>query len=333
MLDYIENYYTNIEDATNYLQKKYNKPLFISPLHKPHSVIQSDTIYVMEQKNNIIVGLLKSDTDPQELFSHISLTIYEDENSCQLAANKLTKKNILYYIVTQSFINGIDYFIDGTKNINSLMKEQIIEKCAIYIPDDFIQEDFKEYLKTSNLQNARVELIEQSNLVLDNYSKWCRGEVFGYSIVLYDLQGEVIEADECFGLVDFSFALKELITTMQNYAIENEITILAQEVIVQNRSSSFAKTLPFEIDTKNLEQFQHIILHHHHIVAANYSTPYKAICYCYEENQDYILKVPYDILQMSYEIDIHQFLKMVMYDQVKEILRKHIYHTLYPEKF
>ena len=84
--------------------------------------------------------------------------------------------------------------------------------CGIFVPCDDVQRRYhKDKYKRGGKALARQEAIRDSNLMLQEYTNWCNGEVYGVVITVIDLAtGEAEEVDSCCGYIGAEYAEREL---------------------------------------------------------------------------------------------------------------------------
>lgn len=225
------NEFKNINQAQDYLQEKYettNAPFDLSE----HGVVH-DSVSVVEVGESIVVSCLKHDEAPMDYFENDDgageFFQFRSVDSRDDKVSELKKDKKLFYLVDK-YEHGIVHFsISGTQSYPD-QRWDVAQGCAIFVPCDYIQQEYKKLAKKTNKEEAKLHFVADSNSVLDNYSDWCNGEVYGYSVTVFNTKGEELENDECWGFIGYQYAEAEKKSVAEHYINKAKIVLeLAQD--------------------------------------------------------------------------------------------------------
>lgn len=84
--------------------------------------------------------------------------------------------------------------------------------CGVFIPCDDVQDRYKKNLADGmSIEGARADALADTNNVLDEFSAWCNGEVYGILDYRFDAKGQQIdEGEEIWGYIGSEYADQEL---------------------------------------------------------------------------------------------------------------------------
>lgn len=212
-----QNEFRTVSAAKNYLEEKFEieSAFDISE----HGVVE-DTLSVTEVGDKVIIACLKYDQDPMDYFSNDDgageLFQFRNVDERDSKAKELKKDKKLFYLVDKYDHSAVHFSVSQTANYPD-QRWDVSHGCAIYVPCDYIQSEYKKLAKKEGVEAAKSHFIKDSNSVLDEYSNWCNGEVYGYSVTIFDKKGEEINCDECWGFIGQKYAEEEKKSVEKHY--------------------------------------------------------------------------------------------------------------------
>jgi hypothetical protein len=319
--DIIEHYNEslNLEDGESF-----------ESLENSDDSIIDDSIEVLETDNHIIVGFLKRDDSPMDYLENDDgagefLLFTNAEQRDQLIKD-LKKSKQLFYLVDKYEHGNVHFSISSTTTYPD-QRWDVSFGCGVFLPCDDIQSQYKKLKRKSGETVAFQEFIADSNNVLDNYSEWCNGEVYGYNIFVFDKKGNELSEDSCWGYIGNKNAEDEKLSTMQHIAENLELTELAKNVIIENKSFEDIKTLPFTIDIENLQSFQYTKVYNTTLVAATYNEPNKAIIYSFKDGDKIPTVAKFEEWQTNHGVTPSDFLTARLDSDIKGVIKQNLEHV------
>lgn len=211
------NEFKSIDAAKDYLEEKFNVESAFDI--SDHGVVQ-DSISVTEVGDKIVVSCLKYDSDPMDYFSNDDgageLFQFRNVDERDTKAKELKEDKVLFYLVDKYEHGSVHFSVSQTHNYPD-QKWDVAHGCAIYVPCDYIQDEYKKMAKKEGVETAKAHFIKDSNGVLDEYSNWCNGEVYGYSVTVFDRKGQELNNDECWGFIGHKYAELEKKSVEKHY--------------------------------------------------------------------------------------------------------------------
>lgn len=85
----------------------------------------------------------------------------------------------------------------------------IVDANAVWVPDQGCIDNMNFTSCTSYLEKYAVA-DKYAQSVLDEYEKWCNSEVYGCVVQVHEEDGELVEADSCWGFIGYEYAEEAL---------------------------------------------------------------------------------------------------------------------------
>lgn len=283
-----------------------------------------NSLEVIRTEEKIIVGLLQYDQDAQDYFENdegagnlIQFRNWQERDS---EVAKLSKNKKLFYLVDKFEHGNVSYSISGTTKPDQWDTSQ---GCAVFIPCDYIQQEFRKMKRKDGEGAAFEHFIKDSNNVLSNYSDWCNGEVYGYSILTFDKKGNELDCDECWGFIGADYANEEKRSIMKHIALQEELNKLKDNVPIDTFSAKDVD-LPFKIIKKDLEEIKVAHVYDTYIVASKYKGEDNAVIYNWTEGDEKPLKAKFEEWQKKHGVTAEQFLEGRMQSDIKDVIKKNL---------
>lgn len=167
-----------------------------------------DVLYVVEHMNGLmtVAYLAVDDDSPNPLtgFNGTGELIEFSPRKNPYGIIEGIPKETLFFLVDRFSHSGVHYSIANTRHY-PYRQWDVSQNCGVYIPCDDVQAQYREGKLT------RDGTIGDSNTVLDEYSKWCNGEVFGIITKQFVIPtGEELSEDSCWGYIGYKYAIDEL---------------------------------------------------------------------------------------------------------------------------
>lgn len=229
-------------------------------LEDEHNDVQ-DSVESVNVGDAISVGWLMIDTCPGEHSCPINedgetdgkLVLFHNREQALQELKTAEKSKKLHYLLNKYDHGAVHYSVSGSKAYPD-ERWDVSHGCGIYYPYDEIQDEYKKLKRKVGVEKAKEAFIERTNALLDSYSDWCNGEVYGYVVKVIDVKtGEVISEDSCWGYVGSEYAEEE-----KREAIINAAARIAQE---RSQEPPYIETihegacdLPFETDMDGATQ-------------------------------------------------------------------------------
>lgn len=224
----------------------------------PQPSIDMTAIEVSQTPTHVIIGYLKYQQNPSPFFQHSDdigefkefTNIYKrDEYLSTL------KKSSLFYLVDKYAHGSIDYSISGSKDYPD-SRWDVSKGCAVFIPCDYIQDEYKKAKKTMTVQDAKTKFINDSNSILKEYSDYSNGEVYSYTVTTYDNKGKIVNEEDNWEIIGFKNANESKSSVMENEFLESYALYYMQELNIEKFES--ANQIP-DISKETLEEIKQYI--------------------------------------------------------------------------
>ena len=319
-----------LQDANEHLQKYYDLEEdfeFIEEYNQTNQAIEG-SVLIATHKDKAIISFLQHSDYPGDFFDDegtgklIHFRSYEDYEEKVALFNKSKK---LYYFLDKYEHGSVHYSIENTNDYPD-RRWDVSSRCAIYIPDDYIQSEFKKLKKKEGEEIAKNHFIESTNSILDNYSDYCNGEVYSYTILTCDSEGNTLEEDSVGGYIGYDYIKKEVKSIMEHYLINLLIDDYEKEVVVEsysdikNKTSKDLKKIPFKVEVENLDNFKIAKIYDTTVVGLDYQD-FSAI-YVKKEGSRKIKRIKYNDLQKNYNVSPQVFLEKRFQVEVREIIKE-----------
>lgn len=319
--------FSSLEEANEHFRDLYQADDGFNSLVHEYNDAAYNSVEAIETDDQIIIGCLKHDSDASDFWENDEsageLTLFRSKDHYESIMKDLKKSKKLFYLVDKYEHGNVHYSVASSSSYPD-QQWDVSSGCGVFIPCQDVQDSYKKIKRKEGESEAFTYFVKDSNSVLDEYSKWCNGEVYGYSVVVYDKQGMVLEEDECWGFIGEEYANQEKLSVMQNYVESYQLDKLKENVIIEQKDAGDSKKLPFNIDDENLESFQYVHLYDKHIVAAKYKTENKAIVYQFTEGGKKPIVTHFEEWQLKHGVSPEQFLNGRLNSDIKEILKHHL---------
>lgn len=248
--------FKNLSRAQDYLEEKFETKTTKFDLDSDNGVVE-DSVDVTEIGDKIIISCLKYDESPRDYFEDDEgageFFEFRNVESRDAKAVGLKKDKKLFYLVDKYAHGSVHYSISQTHSYPD-QRWDVAHGCAIFIPCDYIQQEYRKAAKKSSESEAAAQYVADSNSILDNYSDWCNGEVYGYSVKVFDKSGKELEIDECWGFIGREYAETEKKSIVEHYV--NKATVEA-EVEEPKKTKKETKKNPAQMDL--FENNDHVV--------------------------------------------------------------------------
>lgn len=331
-MKYTTESFNNLSEAYDSLSEQHGVE-FTSSIHDNTELDVYD-IEVAQTPTTIIVGCLKVDQDAQDFFDN-------DEGAGKLHEFRSVdsrdeflaslKKSSLFYLVDKYEHGNVHYSVSGSQNYPD-SRWDVAHGCAVFVPCEYIQDEYKKSKRKTTVAEAKEKFIKDSNSVLDSYSDFCNGEVYGYSIATYDKKGNILNEDECWGFIGHSYANKEKSSNMQaefNHAFVNEllkeveITKFNNTNIIPNVSTEELQKIHKNVDFNNVSSGQYAEVYGEKILSVVHNSPDNAFVY-HDNGLDQPHVARFELWQKKHNVTAEQFADARFISDIKEVIRKHL---------
>lgn len=324
-----------LQDANDYLKEHFNLDEefdfeFIEEYNKKDQSIEG-SIIVATHKDKAIISFLQHSDYPGDFFDDettgklIHFRSYEDYEK---TTKELNKSNKLYYFLDKYEHGNVHYSIENTNNYPD-RRWDVSNRCAIYIPDDYIQSEFKKLKKKEGKEIAKNNFIESVNSILDSYSDYCNGEVYSYTMLTCDIKGHTLKEDSVGGYIGYEHIKQDVKALMEHYLINFQIDDYEKEVLIESYSNinnpEDIKKIPFKVEIDNLENFKIAKIYNKTIVGMDYQN-FSAI-YVKEDGSRKIKRIKYDDLQKKYNVSPQEFLEKRFQVEIREVIKEELKNT------
>lgn len=330
-MKYTSESFISISDAYNKLNDQYGVEFENS------TNIYSNEVYdieVSQTPTSIIVGCLKIDQSPVGFFE-------DDEGSGTFKEFRSTnardeflstlKKSSLFFLVDKYDHGNVHYSVSGSKNYPD-QKWDVSHGCAVYIPSEYEQEEYKKSKKKMSVLEAKDKFSKTANLTLDSYSDYCNGEVYGYSIVTYDKQGKMINDEECWGFIGNKYANDEKVSIMKSEFNNSIVLELFKEIEIikfndtnkiPHISSEDLDKINKNVDFNNVSSGQYAEVYGEKILSVIKNFEDSAFVY-HDNNIDKPFVAHFEKWQKERNVTPKQFSESRFISDIKEVIRKNL---------
>lgn len=331
-MKYTSESFDSLSSAYNELEEQYGIE-FESLIHNKHE-IDTYEVEVSQTPSTIIVGCLKIDHDPLDFFENDDgAGTFKEFRSVEDRDTFLStlKKSSLFYLVDKYEHGNVHYSVANTNNYPD-QRWDVSHGCAVYIPCDYIQEEYKKAKKKMTVAEAKEKFIKDSNSVLDSYSDFCNGEVYGYSVATFDKQGKLLNEDECWGFIGNKYANEEKTSIMKSQFNNAFVLELLKEVnIIQfkdtnkipNLSSEELQKINKNVDFNNVASGQFAEVYGEKILSVVHKSEDNSFVY-HDNGLDKPFVARFEKWQKNHGVSAQQFADARFLSDIKEVIRKHI---------
>ena len=173
------------------------------------------TVRVGDEPTEIVVGYLAHDDMPHDFWENDEgagkFREFTDQESRDAFIAEAEAEGKVAFVVDRYSHGASHYSIANTRGYPD--RRWDVAPCAVFIPCDWVQDELKAGRKT------REAVIEDSNAILDSYSSWCNGDVYGTVVETYEYEPvsrtfKLSTEDSCWGHIGKKWAdeaLEELL--------------------------------------------------------------------------------------------------------------------------
>jgi hypothetical protein len=285
-----------------------------------------DSLEVVRIENKIIVGMLNDDHEPQDYFKNDegegSIMHFRSAKERDLQVAQLSKTKQLFYLVDKYEHGNVHYSVSGTNSYGN-DRFDVAHGCAVHIPSSYVQSEFRKMKRTHGEGEAYEHFIKICNQTLNSYSDWCNGEVYGYTVLTFDTNGEELDCEQCWGYIGRDNAQNEKLSVIKNIIVSEELNKLMENIIIEKIDPKNV-SLPFKITKKGLKELQVAHVYDTFVVGATYDGEDNVVVYNWSEGQDKPTKAKFGQLQKNYKVQPEKFINARMNSDIKEVLRLHL---------
>lgn len=184
----------------------------------PELPYMSDVVFAETVKvgSMLFVGCLLPDPDPMDFWQDEGmgkLIEFRSRGQFKKTIPELVAEHKLFYYIDKYEHSGCHYSIAGTRMYPD-DRWDVAHNCGVYIPHDEIQEQYsRAKFGHGGSTAARSRFVRDSNTILDSYSKWANGDVYGIIVKIFEGALEIGE-ESCWGFVGYDEAHQELISML-----------------------------------------------------------------------------------------------------------------------
>lgn len=181
-------------------------------LELTHEVSGDDLHFRLDDSNRLVVGYLSHDDSPSDWDAfgyedgNDEFKEFRSERERDEYIEDQESKGLTCFVVNRYKQSQVHYSVAGTQTYPDMRWD--VAPSGVFTPCQENQERFKAGTITED------NLIEWANSSLDEYSKYCNGEVFGCCVDTFELQGdgsfEIVEDDACWGMTGADYATESL---------------------------------------------------------------------------------------------------------------------------
>lgn len=163
-----------------------------------YTPLNSDDLFIEKVEDQIAVGYLVVDEYPgiTDYFSDYENGEFHefrsrDEMEKIIEELEVEKKN--YFLVDKYEHGLVHYSVANTSNYPD--RRWDVSCCAIFVvPEDVSKE----------------RAVDYANAVLQEYTDWCNGQVFGVCLDIFNKTGNKVDDNACWGYIGYDHALESL---------------------------------------------------------------------------------------------------------------------------
>lgn len=189
-----------------------------------------DSVLIRRDGDRIQVGYLAHDDSPGDYWENDegagtwrAFTRGDDPNEIMAAIEAEGK--IAFFV--ERYSHGLDHY--SVANTRAYPDRRFdVGVRGIITPCDDVQEQYRAILAEKGPEAARAHTIADTNRVLDEYSDWCNGAVYGVVVEDWRIEGQHVrkmddEAD--WGLIGAETAVSHLIEKMPERELEDGLSM------------------------------------------------------------------------------------------------------------
>lgn len=333
-MKYTSESFNSLSDAYDSLSEEFGVE-FSSFIHNQEREVYE--IEVSKTPNSIIVGCLKVDHDALDFFDNDEgAGTFKEFSNIDSRDEFLStlKKSSLFYLVDKYDHGNVHYSIANTQNYPD-QRWDVAHGCAVFIPCDDIQEEYKKAKKKMTVTEAKDKFIADSNSVLSSYSDYCNGEVYGYSVATFDKKGTLINEDECWGFIGHDYANKEKNSIMESEFKNSFVNELLNEIeIVKFKNTNQIPHISQEdllkinnnVDFNNVASGQYAEVYGEKVLSVVHKSEDNSFVY-HDNGLDKPFVARFEKWQKNSGVTAEKFAEARFLSDIKDIIRKNITQT------
>lgn len=291
-------------------------------------------VEVCQTPSTIIVGCLKIDYSPLGFFEDDEgAGTFKEFRNIDSRDEFLAslKKSSLFYLVDKYEHGSVHYSVSNTHNYPD-KKWDVSHGCAVYVPSEYIQEEYIKAKKKMSVAQAKEKFIKDANSTLDSYSDYCNGEVYGYSVVTYNKEGKVLSEEECWGFIGNKNANDEKNSIMKSSFEDSIITELLKNVEIikfnntnkiPNVSDEILNKIHKNVDFNNVSSGQYAEVYGEKILSVVHNSVDNAFVY-HDNSIDKPFVAKFEDWQKKHGVTPEQFSNARFTSDLKEVIRKNL---------
>ena len=277
---------------------------------------------LLETDNNLLIGITCLDSNSFDFFENDegAGSFFEFTSQEQVDSKQEELKGKLFYLVDRYSHGNVHYSVSNTKSYPD-DRWDVAHGCAIYVPCDYIQSEYKKFKKELGIEKATEKYIEDSNNVLNSYSDWRNGEVYGYRIIAVNKStGKILYEDSCYGYIGQDVVNKEKELLMNHIKKDESLNKMYNDIEFKNITIKDYKDIGFKIPKKGFLRGKLVKINDEIILGSIYED--KFVVYRYQNGMEKPKKAQLEEWQKKYGVTGEEFMEARMKSDIKEILEK-----------
>ena len=320
-MQFTTEYFQKLEDA----QDSLSEALGLEHDFMENSTTEVEgTVEVVQTSDHIIVASLQYDSSASsEFFEHGDgngeLTIFRSATEYNTTLDKLENLGKLFYLVDRYQHGNVHYSVAGSRSYADSQWD-VASGCGVFVPCDDVQEQFQKMKSEQGEMAAFEHFTQDSNNILDSYSSWCNGEVYGYLVSIYNKNGELEDTDESWNIIGEKDAKHYMQESIQYQYESSVLNHLMKDIEIEKNQ---VVNVPFAWDNQNVQHTQLARIYDSYILAVQYQEENKAIVYHYDSKTETLEEGVFEAGTRNHYVTAELFLNARMQSDMKEVLRRH----------
>ena len=279
---------------------------------------------LIETADSLIVGYLSQDSDVEDFWTGSDglgkFTEFRSQEQVDETMKKLNKSTKLFYMIDKYDHSNVHYSVSQSSSYPD-SRWDVSKNIAVIVPCDDVQSQYKKYKKEHGEVEAFKQFIKDTNSVLDEYSKWCNGETYGYQVKVFDKTGAEKSDDACWGYIGSEYANQEKVSVMMSSARNEQVVKLAENVSIDLFTKDEIKTLPFKMMRKGFEEGKIAKVYDDIIVTAKYEGEDNSVVYQWNPSMEKASVSKFEQWQKNHGTTPEQFLDARMKSDINSVIR------------
>jgi hypothetical protein len=280
---------------------------------------------LIETPDSLIVGYLSQDSDVEDFWTSSdglgTFTEFRSQDQVDETMKKLNKTSKLFYMVDKYDHSSVHYSVSQSGSYPD-ERWDVSRGVAVIVPCDDVQSQYKKYKKEHGEVEAFKQFIKDTNGVLDEYSKWCNGDTYGYQVKTFDKTGAEKSDDACWGFIGSEYANQEKLSVMMADVRHEQVVKLVENVTIDAFTKDDIKNLPFKIMKKGFEEGKIAKVYDDIIIAAKYEGEDKSVVYQWNPELVKPNVDKFEKWQKEQGVTPEQFLERTMQNNIKDVIRE-----------